>query len=185
MQRISPCSSDSFEEMSTLQVRPEQRGDDIAIARVHDAAFGQTDESRIVEAIRCAGHPIISLVAVDGSRIVGHVLFSPVVIEAAQPVESVMGLGPMAVLPEMQRQGIGSRLLRDGLEECLRSGVRAVVVVGHPEYYPRFGFRPANSYGLRCEYPVPDEVFMAMELVAGALAGSSGLVRYLPEFGGA
>ena len=172
-------------EMRTLLVRPEQSGDEHAITRVHDAAFGQTDESRIVDAIRRAGHSNISFVALDGSGIVGHIFFSPVAIEASQPVSSVMGLGPMAVLPEMQRRGIGSWLVREGLQECARSGCRAVVVVGHPQYYPRFGFRTASSFGLRCEYPVPDEVFMAIELEAGALAGGGGLVRYLPEFGGA
>jgi putative acetyltransferase len=91
----------------------------------------------------------------------------------------------MAVLPEVQRQGIGTMLAERGLSECAAAGYLGVVVVGHPGYYPRFGFRKAREFGLRCEYPVPDEAFMAMELASGALAGRAGLVRYLPEFGDA
>jgi putative acetyltransferase len=96
-----------------------------------------------------------------------------------------MGLAPLAVSPQLQNQGIGSRLVRDGLQACVRDGCHAVVVVGHPAFYPRFGFRPGSSYGLRCEYPVADDVFMAVELVPGALAGVNGLVRYVSEFGNA
>jgi putative acetyltransferase len=91
----------------------------------------------------------------------------------------------MAVLPELQRQGIGSRLVEAGLRDCARLGCQVVVVVGHPAFYPRFGFRPARSFGLRSEYAVPDEVFMAIELTEGALTGGGGLVRYLPAFGSA
>ncbi|MGH8638095.1 MAG: GNAT family N-acetyltransferase, partial [Burkholderiales bacterium] len=95
-----------------------------------------------------------------------------------------LGLGPMAVIPYLQRQGIGTRLVRAGLDECSRLGYRAVVVVGHPEFYPRFGFVPARTFGLRSEFDVPDEVFMAVELIPGALASAAGTVRYVPEFGG-
>lgn len=169
--------------MSPFEVRPEEPGDQVAIGRVNDAAFGQADESRIIGAIRRAGHPNLSLVALDGSEVVGHILFTPVMLESLESGARVMGLGPMAVVPALQRQGIGSRLVHEGLGECARIGCQAVVVVGHPRFYPRFGFRPASAYGLRCEYAVPDEVFMAVELMPGALAGCSGLVRYLSEFG--
>jgi putative acetyltransferase len=81
-----------------------------------------------------------------------------------------------------QRQGLGGRLIHAGLEECRRRGFAAVVLVGHPEYYPRFGFVPAHTYGLECEFPVPQAAFMVRELEAGALAGVSGVVRYRPEF---
>jgi putative acetyltransferase len=170
--------------MSSIHVRPEQPGDVAAITRVNDEAFGQSDESRIIEAIRSARRPAISLVATDGLAVVGHILFTPMIVESAEPVEGLMGLGPMAVSPSRQRQGIGSRLVREGLRACAQAGCRAVVVVGHPEFYPRFGFRPASTYGLRCEFTVPDEVFMATELMPGAFGGAGGLVRYLPEFGG-
>lgn len=170
--------------MDRIDIRREQRGDEDAIAHLSDEAFGQRDESRVIDAVRRAGHAAISLVAVADARIVGHILFTPVAIDSPGPAIVALGLGPMAVLPDMQRRGIGSRLVDAGLRECARIGCQVVVVVGHPEFYPRFGFRPAGSYGLRSEYVVPDEVFMAIELTARALAGRSGLVRYLPEFGG-
>jgi putative acetyltransferase len=168
--------------MDQIQLRTEHGGDQPAIAHVNQAAFGQDDESRIVQAIREAGHANISLVAATDSQIVGHILFTPIAVESASSTR-VMGLAPLAVLPEWQRRGVGSSLVREGLTRCAQSGCDAVVVVGHPQYYPRFGFRPASAYGLRCEFPVADDVFMAIELVPGALGNCRGLVRYLPEFG--
>ena len=94
----------------------------------------------------------------------------------------VMGLAPMAVLPERQRQGIGSALVREGLSAIERMGADAVVVLGHPAYYPRFGFKPAATYGLRSEYDVPDDVFMALELRPGVLEDIKGKVKYAPAF---
>ncbi len=94
-----------------------------------------------------------------------------------------MGLGPMAVIPERQRGGVGSRLVEEGLERCRLSGCEAVFVLGHPDYYPRFGFVTAARKNFRCAYDVPDEAFMLKELTPGALdASAGGLVRYLPEF---
>ena len=170
--------------MVPIHIRAEQPGDEIAIANLNDAAFGQFDESRLIDAIRQARHSTLSLVAVEGERIVGHILFTPVTVDSPGLSISALGLGPMAVLPELQRRGIGSKLVEAGLGECRRNGCQAVVVVGHPEFYPRFGFRPGASYGLRCQFAVPDEVFMVAELTTGTLIGRSGLVRYLPEFGG-
>jgi putative acetyltransferase len=95
-----------------------------------------------------------------------------------------MGLGPMAVLPLEQRNGIGSALVGEGLRRCKQLGAQAVVVVGHPRYYPRFGFAAAGRYGIRCEYDVPDDVFMVAELERGALRGASGVIRYDEVFGG-
>jgi putative acetyltransferase len=169
--------------MGSILVRHEQADDKTAVARLNDAAFGQPDESRIVDAIRLAGHSTISLVATDGPTIVGHILFTPVDLEAPGPAIPVMALGPMSVLPTVQRRGVGSKLVEEGLGECKQLGYQAVVVVGHPAFYPRFGFRPASSYGIRCDYRVPDDVFMAIELVPGSLNGRSGRVRYLEEFG--
>jgi putative acetyltransferase len=94
----------------------------------------------------------------------------------------MLGLAPVAVLPDYQRQGIGGVLIRHGIEECARLNCQAIVVLGHPEYYPRFGFIPANQKGLKCEYSVPDEAFMVLELECGALDGCSGTVKYRPEF---
>ena len=167
-----------------VELRRERPGDERDIARVCDEAFGQPDESRIVDAIRQCGRVALSLVAVDDSGIVGHVLFTPVTIEGDGPPIAALGLGPMAVLPEHQRQGIGSTLVEAGLQECARMGCQVVVVIGHPEFYPRFGFRPGRQSGLRSEFSVPDEAFMVAELDAGALAGRRGLVRYIEQFGG-
>ena len=165
-----------------IEIRAERAEDVTAVRRVNELAFGQPGEASLVAALRAAARPHISLVAVEDGQVVGHIFFSPVSIEPEDSSFKAMGLAPMAVLPEYQRRGVGSALVRAGLNGCRRIGRTAVVVVGHPEYYPRFGFRPASRFGLRCEYPVPDEVFMAAELEPGALAGRRGLVKYRPEF---
>lgn len=165
-----------------ITVRAEAAADIPAVHRVNELAFGRPDEADLVDALRAAARPYISLVAVDEGQVVGHIFFSPVTLEAADSACAILGLAPMAVLPEYQRRGIGSQLVRAGLEECRRIGCDAVVVLGHPEYYPRFGFIPASRKGLRCEYPVPDEVFMVAELRPDTLS-VQGLVRYRPEFG--
>jgi putative acetyltransferase len=166
-----------------IHVRREKSGDEAAIARVNREAFGKPDEARIVDAIRQAGPRRISLVAVDGAAVVGHILFTPIALESEGSSLNVMGLAPMSVLPEFQRRGIGSMLVKAGLCECREAGCQLVVVIGHPEFYPRFGFRPARGYGLQSEFDVPDEAFMVAELMPGALAECRGLVRYLREFG--
>jgi putative acetyltransferase len=114
---------------------------------------------------------------------VGHILFTPVKIQSADSSFEALGLGPMAVLPHYQRKGIGSRLVQAGLEECRRAGHEIVVVLGYPEYYPRFGFLSAKRFGIRYEEEVPEEAFMLVDLRKGALAGRSGIVSYQPEFG--
>lgn len=171
-----------------IRIRSERPGDHDGVLAVNEAAFGQPDEARIVDEICRAGQPLLSLVAEDASGIVGHILFTPVTIETPDAASSATGpwagLAPMAVSPHRQREGIGSALVTAGLEQCRALGIEAVVVLGHPEFYPRFGFRPASTFGLRCEFPVPDEVFMAIDLVPTALRNRAGLVRYLPCFGG-
>lgn len=165
-------------------IRREEPADADAIRDVHDRAFGQPDEGRLVDELRAAGKAVASLVAVDGGRVVGHILFSPVSIESADTSWEAVGLAPMAVLPERWRTGIGSRLVERGLEECRRAGYGRVVVLGHAEYYPRFGFVPASRFGVGSDYDVPDEVFMARELEPGAFRGCSGTARFQPEFAG-
>lgn len=171
-------------------IRPENSADLDAIRVVNLAAFGQPLEADIVDAIRRDGGTTCSLVAETPAGIVGHILFTPVTwpgldrTQSADASPFATGLAPMAVHPDWQRQRIGSALVRAGLEICAKAGVQAVVVLGHPDYYPRFGFRRASDFGLRCEFPVPDDAFMALELVEGALAGHSGLVTYLPHFSG-
>ncbi len=164
-----------------MRIRAELPADVDVVRQLNLAAFEGPDEARIVDALRGAVTPLISLVAEDDGTVVGHILFSPVTLAAA-PHLAVMGLAPMAVLPAHQRSGIGSALVRAGLDECREAGTLGVVVLGHASYYPRFGFVPASRFGLSCEYDVPDDVFMAVELVAGALAGLAGTVRYHPAF---
>jgi putative acetyltransferase len=165
-------------------IRAERAEDIVRVRDVNLRAFDTPLEAKLVDALRRDADPIISLVAVDGRALVGHILFSPVTV-LLQPDLRVMGLAPMAVTPERQRQGIGSALVREGLAACERLGAAAVVVVGHAHYYPRFGFVPASSYGLASEYDVPADVFMAREIMPGALGRVSGTVRYHPLFAAA
>ena len=165
-----------------MRVRPETEADCAAIRAVNEAAFGSPAEAEIVEVLRAKGVELVSLVAERDASILGHILFSPVSLVGHDGLK-LMGLGPMAVLPLEQRSGIGSALVREGLRLCRQLGARAVVVVGHPQYYPRFGFAPASRYGIRCEYDVPDDVFMIAELERGALRAVAGLIRYDDAFG--
>jgi putative acetyltransferase len=174
-----------------VAIRHEQNGDADHIRFVIARAFGGSNEAAIVDALRGAPGSL-SLVAIVDGRIAGHIFFTPVQIDGAEPYGAALGLAPLAVLPERQRCGIGSALVRAGLDACRAAGCRIVVVLGHPEYYPRFGFAPASSAGLACEFPVPADAFMALELVPGALAGAgperahpstaSRTVRYHPRF---
>jgi putative acetyltransferase len=170
------------QEKPVFEIRAEQTADIAAVRRVNEQAFGRTHEAALVDALRVVSHPQVSLVAVADGQVVGHIFFSPVMIESETSTAAALGLAPMAVLPEYQRQGVGSQLVREGLRACRRIGCNVVVVLGHPEYYPRFGFVPASRKGLRSEYEVPDEAFMVTELEPGALGGQRGLVKYRPEF---
>ena len=167
--------------MSDPTIRPESPGDRDAVRAVNEAAFGRPDEADLVGRLRDAAGPFLSLVAVAEGEVVGHILFTPVAVEAPADVR---GLAPMAVRPDRQRSGVGAALVEAGLDACRADGAAAVVVLGHPDYYPRFGFRPASAFGLACEYDVPDEAFMALELVDGGLDGVDGLARYHPAFAG-
>ena len=163
-----------------ISVRLEQPGDEPGIHETNELAFGAPLEATLVDALRgCDGY--VSLVATIDDRVVGHILFTPVTIEPSVG-RRIAGLAPMAVHPDHQHSGIGSQLIRAGLEACRGNGYAAVVVLGHPEYYPRFGFVPAHTFGLTCEFPSPPDAFMAIELEPGALSGIRGLVRYLPQF---
>lgn len=163
-------------------IREERPGDVERIRAVNLAAFETTTEADLVNALRERATQLISLVAEDDTKIIGHILFSPVTLEN-EPGLTLMGLAPMAVVPSRQRQGVGSSLVREGLERCGQLNAAAVVVLGHPKYYPRFGFSPASRLSLRSEYDVPEEVFMVRELRDGALSGLSGTIRYHPVFG--
>ena len=165
-----------------LTIRPETPGDVDAIRDVNEQAFGRENESRLVAKLRERGVLTISLVAARDGEIVGHIAFSPVVIESEGSSFEAISLAAMAVLPIYQRKGIGSQMVRAGLEECRRLGHEVVVVLGHPAYYPRFGFVVAGPKGIDCEFEAPEEAWMVLELREGALAGRRGVVRFQPEF---
>lgn len=167
-----------------IAVRKELPEDRAAVRRINELAFGQPEEADLVDALRGVALPQLSLVAVVDKEVVGHIFFSPVSIESGDSVWGALGLGPMAVLPELQNRGIGSELVRQGLAVCRLMGRDIVVVVGHPLFYPRFGFAPARAKGLDCEYGVADETFMVAELTPGALEGVSGMAKYRREFEG-
>jgi putative acetyltransferase len=165
-----------------LCVRRERPEDIAAIHHVNTLAFGRPDEANLVDALRAGGQAVLSLVAVEDDRIVGHILFSSVTIAVSDRILRALGLAPIAVIPNRQRRRIGSRLVEAGLAECRKAGYDCVVVLGHPTYYPRFGFIPASRYGVRCEYEVPDEAFMILAWEGGALKGQGGLASYQSEF---
>jgi putative acetyltransferase len=167
-----------------VAIRLEQPMDLVAIRDVNLAAFPEAAEANLVDELRANGKATLSLVAVQDDRIVGHILFSPMTIESSDGQCPLLGLGPMAVLPDSQGQGIGSLLVTTGLDHCRRIDVGCVVVLGHPDYYPRFGFRPASQFGIGCEYDVPAQYFMVAELADGALSRISGTARYQPAFAG-
>ena len=163
-------------------IRSEVAADRGAIHYVNAAAFGRDGEADLVDALRAAGALVVSLVAEVEGLIVGHVAFSPVRIELAPESSTFVGLAPVAVLPEHQRRGVAAELIRRGLAECAALGYCGAVVLGDPAYYGRFGFRPAAEFGLKCEYDVPSEAFMALPLSASGFSGCSGLVRYDAAF---
>lgn len=166
-----------------IAIRQEQPAGVPAIRLVVEEAFGRSAEADLVDLLRSHGKFKLSLVAEMEGQVVGHILFTVETIEGAGSGPSTLGLAPLAVLTQFQGRGVGSALMRDGLQRCRDTGHEAIVVLGHPAYYPKFGFLPASRYGLRCEYDVPDDAFMVLELRAGALQGHWGLVRYQPEFG--
>jgi len=165
-----------------LTVRPEAPEDADSIRYVNEQAFGQKEETEIVDKLRKRAALTVSLVAVRKNEIVGHIAFSPAAIESESLSFEAVVLAPMAVLPAYQKQGIGGRLVRAGLEECRSLGCEVVVVLGHPAYYPRFGFVPSRPKGITCEFEVPEEAFMVLELQEVALTGRSGMVKFQPEF---
>ena len=150
-----------------MHIRVESEEDYDVVRSLNTAAFETSAEAKLVDILRAQAHPTVSLVTeIDGS-VVGHILFSPVTLE---------GHSDTLVM------GIGTALVREGLNQCRQAGVQGVVVLGHPSYYPRFGFKPSSEFGISCEYDVPEDVFMVMELHQNALRGKSGMIRYHAAF---
>lgn len=166
-----------------MQIRPEEEKDWAAVHALNAEAFESPVEAHLVDALRQQASPVVSLVAEQNQTIVGHIMFSPVSL-IGHPNLRIMGLAPMAVAQAHQGKGFGSALVRAGLEQCRQLGFGAAVVLGHIGYYPRFGFVPSTRFGIGCEYEVPEEAFMAMELLPGYLQGMSGTVQYPAAFTG-
>lgn len=162
-------------------IRERQAVDDDAIRRLNDAAFGGPDESKLVEHLRAADLAAIELVAVEGTAVVGHILFSPLGVTHGKKAIRSLSLAPMSVQPGHQRRGIGSELIRAGLAFAKTRGWQAVFVLGHPDFYPRFGFSATLARPFKA--PFSGKAFMALELEPGALAGGDGHVVYPPPFG--
>jgi putative acetyltransferase len=162
-----------------IEIREERPGDIAAIRDLNRRAFGQDQEGNIVDALRSNGAALLSLLATLDGRVVGHIVYSPLSVNG-----EVTGaaLGPMAVLPEYQRQGIGSKLVEAGNLKLKDAGCPFIIVVGHANYYPRFGFRPASTHGIKCEWEVSDDVFMLLVLDEAKMQGISGLAEYRHEF---
>lgn len=167
-----------------IKIRCETKDDYASIKLVNDLAFGQETESELIAKLRRRREYVskLSLVALLGDEIIGHILFYPVDIETGSLKHEILSLAPMSVLPDFQNLGIGGELVRKGLAEAMQQGYDAVVVLGHPEYYPRFGFELASKYNIKAPWEVPDEAFMAIELKEGFLQSVSGTVIFPKEF---
>jgi len=161
-----------------------EKPEDIAfIHSVNEQAFGRVSEAKLVDTLRQAGADHLSLVADDNSFFVGHIMFTPVLVTEEKQELQGMGLAPMAVLPSRQRQGIGTQLVDSGLQILKEKGCPFVIVLGHPEYYPRFGFQAASGCNIRTQWDgVPDEAFMILVMDHEAMQNVSGVATFRDEF---
>ena len=169
--------------MIIRQEKPEDIDD---IHALNELAFGQPQEANIIAKLRINCDNLLSFVAVENEKVVGHILYSPVTIEGQHGVISGMGLAPMAVLPEMQHKGIGTQLVKSGIENLREVQCPFIIVLGHPEYYPRFGFERASLYGIKCQWEgIPDDAFMILWLDKSKMNRVSELTKYRDEFNAA
>lgn len=167
-----------------IVIREEQDGEKAAVFQLETAAFGRELEAGIVDKLREAGAVVLSLVALVDGQIVGHALYSTVELRGENgDVETAVALGPIGVHPDWQKRGIGGELIREGNGRLQQQGVGFIFVLGHSDYYPKFGFTPTAPFGIRSQYDVPDDVFMVAELIPNALKNKSGTVHYHAAFG--
>ena len=167
-----------------VHIRPETESDQDAIREINEQAFGRPLEANVVKKVRQSANfvPELSLVAEYDGQIIGHVLFSELTVVGESRAWTVLALGPIAVRSEFQKQGVGGQMIQAGFERAVALDYGVVVLIGHPAYYPRFGFMPANHFGLKCAIPVPDDVFMAYLLRPDGLDGIQGTVVFPPAF---
>jgi predicted N-acetyltransferase YhbS len=166
-----------------IKIRQEVNKDYKRVYEITKLAFGQEKESKLIEKVRKGPNfvPELSLVAEKDNEIVGHILFSKMKIVGESEYETLM-LAPLAVIPELQKQGIGGKLIKKGIEKAIELGFDSIIVVGHKDYYPKFGFQKASKWGIKCPFEVPDGAFMAIELTENALENKAGVVQFPEEF---
>jgi len=175
----------------TITIRKEESFDHNWVIELTEKAFetleiSDHNEGKLVDKLRKAPTFIeeLSLVAEHNGQVVGHILFTPIIIDNGDQQFQSLVLAPVSVLPEFQKMGIGGQLIRGGHQKAKELGFQSAILLGHPEYYPRFGYRPASTWGIKTHYELPsDDVFMAVELTEGALSNVSGMVIFPPEFG--
>lgn len=167
-----------------VEIRQEMAKDYPAVYALNLAAFGRKDEARLADRLRLseAFIPELSLVATIDNKIVGYILFTRISIVDRETETASLSLAPMAVLPGMQRQGIGTQLMLYGLNRAKESGFKSVIVLGHEKYYPKFGFMPTTKWHIEPPFNIPENAFMGLELVDNGLKGVTGIVKYSKEF---
>lgn len=165
-----------------MNIRNEQSHDITQIESLNTTVFETAAEAKLVNALRDSGCEYISLVAETNNKIIGHILFTPVELSNSENKVKIMGLAPMAVLNEYQNKGIGTQLIKAGLAQCKTLSYEAVVVLGYPAYYSKFGFESSTDFGIKSEYDVPAEAFMVLELKAGVLKDHKGIIKYHHAF---
>lgn len=173
--------------MEKVIIRPESPTDHQAVFEINRQAFGRLDEAKLVESLRPIARPLVSLVAVytreeKSEYIAGHIMFTPVNLVGKEVNSLWMSLAPLAVRPEYQRQGIGGKLVSAGVTACQELKAAAVFVLGHPEYYPKFGFLPARRFGFHYQSPAMDPYFMVLPLQRNALDDDNGYIQFMPPF---
>jgi predicted N-acetyltransferase YhbS len=170
--------------VNDIIIRRETPDDFQQVARVIEMAFRQKNEAILVEKLRHNKNYIsnLSIVAEYKRTVIGHILFFPIVIRTGDAERESLALAPLSISPEFQKMGIGGRLIEEGLRTAREIGYTSAIVIGHPEYYSRFGFIPARKWGISAPFEVPADAFMGIELQADALMNAGGVVEYPQEF---